>query len=86
MRGRREGRETIEHSPPNSVSRGSSPAGDAICVLRCLVVDSRSFCERFLLGDSGFPLKCMSVMGCGDGWGGYLALDLRVPFASITAR
>lgn len=41
--GRREGRETIEYSPPNSVSRGSSPAGDAICVLRCLVVDSLSF-------------------------------------------
>lgn len=86
VRGRREGRETIEHSPPNSVSRGSTPAGDAICVLRCLVVDSLSFCERFLPGDSGFPLKRMSVMGCGDGWGGYLALDLRVPFAPITAR
>ena len=37
VRGRREGGETIEaqgckHSPPNSVSRISSPAGDAICV------------------------------------------------------
>lgn len=81
VRGRREGGETIEtqgceHSPPNSVSRGSSPAGDAMCVLRCLVVGSRSFSERFFPGDSGFPLKCMSVMGCGNGWGGFLALDL----------
>lgn len=90
VRGRREGGETIEaqgckHSPPNSVSRVSSPAGDAICVLRCLVVGSRSFSEKFFPGDSGFPLKCMSVMGCGNGWGGYLALDLRVSFVPIPA-
>lgn len=81
VRRRREGGETIEaqgceHSPPNNVSRGSSPPGDAICVLPCLVVGSPSFSERFFPGDSGFPLKCMSVMACGNGWRGYLALDL----------
>ena len=51
------------------------------CVV--LFVGSRSFSERFLLGDSGFPLKYLSVMGCGNGWEGYLALHLRVPFAPI---
>ena len=53
-----------------------------VCCVVLLLILSLSF----LPGDSGFPLKRMSVMGCGDGWGGYLALDLRVPFAPITAR
>ena len=46
-----------------------------VCCLVLLLVLALSL-KGFFPGDSGFPLKCMSVMACGNGWRGYLALDL----------